>query len=147
MSYVGTTREAAYVALLDLLTATGDFKSVSRRNRDTEGIGPDESPALFLVEISEHYTSISPAMPPKRCLKVWACFYNDVGPDLNATPTTLINNALDALDAALKPDPATGRTTLGGLVYSLTRDGDVAKAPGDKEGKALAIVPLEITLP
>ena len=29
------------MALLDLLTATGDFKSVSRRNRAPESIGPD----------------------------------------------------------------------------------------------------------
>jgi hypothetical protein len=140
-------REAVLVALLDLLTTTGDFKLVSRRNRAPESIGPALSPALFLFERGETYHVVAPAMPTKRCLRVAACIYNDVGSDLNATPTSVINDALDALDAALKPDPATGRTTLGGLVYSLKISGDTEGSPGDREGKAVAIVPIEIVLP
>jgi hypothetical protein len=140
-------RETVYVALLNLLTTTGSFKLVSRRNRAPESIGPTLSPALFLFERGETYHVISPGMPVKRCLKVSACFYNDVGADLNATPTTLVNNALDALDAILTGDPATGRTTLGGLVYSIKQSGDTEGSPGDREGKAVAIVPLEIILP
>ena len=140
-------REAIYVALLDLLTTTGSFKVVSRRNRAPETIGPDLSPALFLLEKGETYHVISPGMPTKRCLRVAACFYNDVGSDLNATPTTVVNDALDALDRALTPDVATGRMTLGGLVYSVKITGDTEGSPGDREGKAVAIVPIEIVLP
>jgi hypothetical protein len=144
---VSAARETVYQALLDLLTTTGDFKLVSRRNRAPESITPDLSPALFLFERGETYHVVSPSVPPKRCLEVLAIFYNDVGADLNGVPTALINAALDNLDAALKPDPATGRTTLGGLVYSCRANGAVEKAPGDREGKALAVVPLEIILP
>ena len=144
---MSVARETVYTALLNLLTTTGDFKLVSRRNRAPESIGPALSPALFLFEHSETYHVIAPAVPPKICLQVLAIFYNTVGSDLNICPTTAINAALDNLDAALKPDPATGRTTLGGLVYSLKANGIVEKAPGDREGNALAIVPLEIILP
>jgi hypothetical protein len=140
-------RETVYQALLDLLTTTGDFKLVSRRNRAPESIGPDLSPALFLFERGETYHVISPSMPTKRCLRVAACFYNDVGSDLNATPTTVINAALDALDRALTPDVATNRTTLGGLVHSVKITGDTEGSPGDRDGKAVAIVPIEIILP
>lgn len=140
-------REAVYVALLDLLTTTGDFKLVSRRNRAPEQIGPALSPALFLFERGEHYDAPSPNVPTKRCLHVSACFYNDVGSDLNATPTTVINDALDALDAALKTHPVTGPQTLGGLVYSLKISGDTEGSPGDRDGRAVAIVPIEIVLP
>ena len=143
-----TSREAAVVALSDACAATGAFKSVSRRNRDTEGIGPDESPALFLMQMRDSYHVQSPSMPPRVCLHVWACIYDDAGNDPNVVPTTALNDALDALDVILrKIDPATGRNTLGGLVYSLMPDGDVDRIPGDKEGKTLAVVPLAIILP
>jgi hypothetical protein len=36
---------------------------------------------------------------------------------------------------------------LGGLVASLTINGEVIKAPGDISGKSLAIVPIRILLP
>jgi hypothetical protein len=129
------------------LSSTGDFKVVSRRNRAPESITIDMSPALFLLETGENYTYVSPSVPPKRCLHVAACFYNDVGADLNAYPQTIVNNALDALDRAMTPDPATGRTTLGGLVYSFTRPGQTQGSPGDREGKAVQIIPIEILLP
>jgi hypothetical protein len=140
-------RETVYVALLNLLTTTGDFKLVSRRNRAPEQIGPALSPALFLFERGETYHDTAPGIPTKRCLRVSACFYNDAGSDLNATPTTIVNDALDALDAALKIHPVTGPQTLGGLVYSVKISGDTEGSPGDRDGRAAAIVPIEIVLP
>jgi hypothetical protein len=140
-------RETVYRALLDLLTTTGDFKLVSRRNRAPEQIGPALSPALFLFEAGETYHVQAPGLPVKRCLQVLACFYNDAGSDLNVCPTTIINNSLDALDAILTGGPATGRTTLNGLVYSLKQNGRTEGSPGDRDGRAVAIVPLEIILP
>lgn len=141
-------RETVYETLLALLTTTGDFKLVSRRNRAPETITPALSPALFLFEVSESYHVQAPGLPVKLCLQVQAVFYNSVGSDLNLCPTTAINAALDNLDVALKADqPATGRTTLGGLVFSLKANGNVEKAPGDRDGNAIAIVPLEIILP
>ena len=144
---MSVARETVYQKLLDVLTTTGDFKLVSRRNRAPEQIGPELSPALFLFEAGETYHEQAPGLPVKRCLQVLACFYNDVGSDLNACPTTAINNALDALDAILTVSPATGPKTLGGLVYSLKQNGRTEGSPGDREGKAVAIVPLEIILP
>ena len=142
------TREQVMNALLALLKATGSFVTISRRNRNPEGLAPSQSPALFLVEALEEYSRPSPTVQPKRALVVKAIFYNDVGPDENAIPSTPINNALDALDVALKPDdPATNRFTLGGLVFSAMIEGTIEKASGDVTGKSLAVVPIKIVLP
>ena len=142
------SREQALTALLAVVASTAAFKLTSRRDRAPESIGPAESPALFLVETGEEYRRPAINLPPIRTLRVDAIFYNDVGSSLNAVPLTLINAALDALDVALQPDNRmTGLFTLGGLVNSVTIDGEIQKATGAKTGKAAAIVPLRILLP
>lgn len=142
------TREQALAALLAVLSATADFKLVSRRNRSPESITTAESPALFLIEPGEGYVRQAPNLPPRRTLKIDAIFYADVGDDPNAIPLAIINTALDALDVAMKPDnPITGLFTLGGLVYSAMIVGDPHKESGAKTGRAIAAVPIEIILP
>jgi hypothetical protein len=141
------TREQVMVALSAMLTSLGVFTTVSRRNRSPESITPAMSPAIFVLEHAEDYQVQAEVLPPVRHLNVSLVLYNDVGADPNAIPATAINNALDALDGALKQRDGTGRYTLGGLVYSLVASGAVEKAPGDKTGKGLAVVPLAIILP
>jgi stage V sporulation protein SpoVS len=142
------SREAVMTALLALLAGTGSFVTVSRRNRSPESIGPAQSPALMLVENSEEYEVVSNSIPPKRVLVVSAILYNDVGADLDAIPATAINNALDALDLALQPQTPSGLTTLpNNLVESVKISGEIVKAPGDRTGKSLAVVPIRIVLP
>lgn len=136
------------VALLALLQGTGDFVTISRRNLSPETIGPAQSPALFLLEDREEYSSRSMSLPPVRTLKVSAVFYNDVGSNPNAIPSTAINTALDQLDILFAADnPSNGAFTLGGLAKSVQIVGEVAKAPGDVTGKSLAIVPISIEMP
>jgi hypothetical protein len=139
------TREQIMQALLLLLAGTGNFVTVGRRNNDPEGLGPSQTPALFLFEHSEEFHRPSANLPPVIKLKVLAIFYADTGPDVNAIPSAPVNNALDALQTALLPDNReTGFFTLGGLVYGLYVEGEIMKAPGDKTGKSLAIVPITI---
>lgn len=142
------TREQIMTALLALLKNSGDFAEVSRRNRGGEVITPELSPAIFLVEDHEEYIRPSPSLPPVRRLQVSAIFYNDIGDDQNAIPSTAINNALDQLDALFIPDDSSyGTFTLGGLVKSVMISRELAKAPGDITGKSLAIVPILIEMP
>ena len=145
---MSATREQVMTALLALLQTSAEYKLISRRNRAPATITPALSPALLLLEDAETYVRKSPAQPPVRTLTAKAVIYNDVGPNPNAIPVTIVNQALDALDALLVPDDrATGRCTLGGLVYSAMLDGDVVKAPGDQTGVAMAIAPIRIVLP
>lgn len=143
-----TSREAILTKLFAVLSATGSFVTIGRRNRDPESLNATETPALFMVEHSEDYDRKTSSLPAIRRITVKAIFYRDIGADLNAIPATDINNILDALDVALLPDdPMTNRCTLGGLVQSVQIDGTIEKAPGDVTGKSLAVVPLKIVWP
>ena len=142
------TREAIMAALLAKLSGTAEYASVSRRDRAPETVTPALSPALFLFEESETYRRDGPSKPAVRSLIVKAVIYNNVGPSSNVIPMTIVNNALDALDAALAPDvPGLNTCTLGGLVNGVLIDGEIAKSPGQVTGVAVAIVPIRIILP
>jgi hypothetical protein len=140
-----TTREQAVQALFDKI-ATNSYVSHSRRMRDPESVAPANTPVLFLLEHSESFSRPSSSLPPVRALHLRAFIYTDVGNDENAIPASTINNLLDELEANLKADDQ-GRCTLGGLVQSVTIDGDISKSPGDITGESLAIVPIRILLP
>jgi len=144
---MAATREQVMTALLALVAGVGTFALASRRNRAPEMLTAAQSPAVFLIEDSDEYVSPSPSLPAKRQMMVSAVFYNDVGADQNAIPATIINNALDALDAALKPTTPSGLFTLGGLVDSLQVSGKVERVQGAKTGRSLASVPIKIILP
>jgi hypothetical protein len=145
---MAATREQIMQALLAKLQASGEFATVSRRNRNPETIAAPNTPALILVGDSESYEGDTPSLPQKRRLHVDAIIYYDVGDDENAIPDSVINPLLDGIDAALAPDkPATNSCTLGDLVQSVRIIGKMIKAPGDKTGKGLAIVPIVILIP
>jgi len=140
-------RETALNALLTKITAAGHFSVIGRRNVSPETIATPNAPALLLLTHHEHYTKPQLALPAKKTITVMACIYVDTGNAVNAIPDSVINNLQDYLDDALVPDNlATGFCTLGGAVFSAHIVGDVIRAPGDKSGKGLAIVPIDIIL-
>jgi hypothetical protein len=145
-----TTREAAIGALFTRLCGAYAFTQTTRRLASPETIAAPGEPALALVPqpVGEIYHAPSPNVPPIRKLALFAIVYVDAGADPNEIPETLLNPIKDAIDAALVADnPTTGRCTLGGLVYSVRIQGNVEGAPGDKTGKGLAVIPIEIVLP
>lgn len=142
------TREQVYDALLAKLSAVTGIKEASRRRRPLNYFTPTNTPALMLVELKESYERKSANLPPTRTLSVGAVIINDVGNDQNALPTTAINDAIDAIDAALKPSPVSdGLVHLGTGAYAIYIQGEVEKAPGDITGKAIAVIPISIILP
>jgi hypothetical protein len=146
---MATTREQAITALFNLLAASAEFKTSGRRNTNPEGLGPSATPALFLVEDSDKWDrSAGYNNLAKREMKLYAILYNDVGTDDTQVPNTIINNALDAIEAAMVPDDViNGTFTLGKLVQSCTIDGESQRSSGDTTGKALAVVPIRILFP
>jgi len=140
------TREAVMQALLAVVQGTASYQTSGRRLRAPESITPAQSPAVFLVESGDEYAFDAPR-PRRLTLNVKAFFYNNVGDDDTVIPSTLINNALDALDAALAGDVPTGLCTLGGLVYSCRLSGEGKRASGELTGQALAVVPIKIVFP
>ena len=147
---MSASREAVMNALWTLAgTVTGvSAANPSRRDRSHEDLTPAQCPAIFILESSDEYERPSVSLPPKRHLIVSLAIYNVVPPsNLNVFPATAINNALDALDAALKPQDSSGLFNLGGLVDSVVIEGEVKRFGGDRTGAAAAIVPLRVTLP
>jgi hypothetical protein len=142
-----TTREDIANALLARLTSGGAFVMSGRRLLGPESIPQAQTPALFLLDSDELYESQARNLPSKRMLGFDAVVYVDVGADVNAVPATPLNNALDAIDAALKPDSGLGFVTLAGKAYSVKIVGVIEKAPGDVTGKGLAFVPIEVFIP
>jgi hypothetical protein len=141
------TREDIANALLARLTVSGAFVLSGRRLLGPETIPKEQTPALFLIDANELYETQERNLPSKRMLGFDAVVYVDVGADVNAVPATPLNNALDAIDAALKPDGGQGFLTLGGKARSVKIVGEIEKAPGDVTGKGLAIVPIEVLIP
>lgn len=144
------SREEIVEALFNVLKTSADYKTASRRNQNPEGLKPELTPALFLVEDTDRWDRTAGYnMLPKRSMKLWAIIYASVLPtDLNALPTSIVNNALDAIEGLLKPDNVmTDTFTLGGLVQACLLDGDSQRSPGDITGKALAVVPIRILFP
>jgi hypothetical protein len=149
------TRKAIAAALLAQLTAGGAFVNSGRRLRKPEQAAAPGAPALYLIKPKESHlydSADEQGVPPKRELHFLAVIYTDVGSDETAVPADVIDDLLDAVDAALAPSVAEqlsagNRTTLGGLVYSVRIDGDSDLAPGDIQGKGSTVVPIRVVLP
>ncbi len=85
---------------------------------------------------------------PKRTIDVRIFIYIDAK-DPNVIGSTMLNNILDAIDAAFAAarSPITGLISLGGAVFSCRIEGDVLKDPGDIDGDGMLIVPVRLVLP
>ena len=146
---MGATREQIANALFALLAGSSEFVTSGRRNTNPEGLGPTQTPALFLVERDDDWDRGAGFNQfAKRTMRFWAIVYSDVATDDSAVPNTIINNILDAIDLAMQPDDVVeGTLTLGRLVQSVTLDGATQRSSGDTTGKALAIVPIRVLIP
>jgi hypothetical protein len=145
------TREQIMAALLAQLSTiqanSVPLKAFGRRLRDPENVPGTDRPALYLVEHLDQWERPSPRAPAVRKLTVWAVLYTDA-PSENTIPSTQVNQFIEAIEAALKPDNAMlGTFTLGGLVYSCMIKGEGLRSSGDTTGKSVAGLPIEIILP
>ena len=143
------SREAAFSALFSAVTAAYPWGLSSRRMRLWNETPAAMRPALFQLEAGpESYQWGAPAVP-RRTLEAKLFLYFDARDPL--TPgATAINNALDAVDAALAPsgvDIASGRQTLGGAVHDCKINGVPVRDTGDLDGDGLAVVSVRLILP
>lgn len=142
------TREAAIEALFAKLSPLVTAGRATRRLYNPETFCKPGETALFLITHHETYSRPAPNSPRKLVLDVSAIIYVNVSNDLNAIPDAVLNPIEDAVDNALAPDNTpTGMCTLSGTVYSCIINGEVTRAPGDKTGQGLAVIPIQLTLP
>lgn len=140
-------RETLAAALFERLSAAYPFAFATRRPAAPEVLASPGKPAFALLS-NHDKSAAATAAPRKLAMHFWAIVYVDVSDDDNAVADILINDILDAFDAALAPDNSvTGRCTLGGVAERVSINGEIVRAPGDKTGKGIALAPVEAILP
>lgn len=134
---IAATASAGPVAL------TTGFLTTGRRVKFARDV--TAQPALFLRSGDEDlpYHNI---ILQEQTIKAEIWIYSNAGDNPNAVPDTALNNLLDAVQDVFKPEPMTGRFTLGGLVH-WCRMVKVQKDPGDISGQAMAVADVEIIVP
>jgi hypothetical protein len=104
-------------------------------------------PALFLrhTATEDVYSNIITSATTIHA-EVW--IYSKAGKDADVAPDTALNYLVDAVRSALQPDnPILRQCTLGGLVNSCRVEGRSEYDPGDLDGQAKAIIPIQILCP
>lgn len=118
ITWRSTTTEMAYAALFELVSQAYKFKTATRDLRKWSEIetGNGNLPALFQEQTTPDFESAA-NIPTIRTLQADLAVIVDAS-DTNIVPAIALNNAVDAIIAALAPNPADDyRQTLGGLVY------------------------------
>ena len=135
-------REPIYAALFALVASAASFVTIGRRLRHWSDVGAAEQPALFMTQKSENAEERQ-RLPVKWRASVDLYLYAQA-PDELTSPATVLNPLLDAVEAALAPDPVGHVQTLGGLVSHCWIAGRIQTDEGVLGGQAVAIVPIEI---
>ena len=138
-------REPIYAALFQLAANAAGFATVDRRLRHWSDVGPAEQPALFQCQTRETATVHALGAPTVWTLAVELYLYAHSSDPYQA-PAAVLNPLLDAVTAALAPDPATGIQDLGlpAMVRHAQISGRIDTDEGTLGDQAIAIVPVEI---
>lgn len=104
-------RESIYAAAFAKFSAISDFQTKSRRIKHWSDMAPPDMPAIFMNQRSEAPIQ-EKKLPTKWQLGVDIVMYVHTGGDHSITPASLLNPLVGKLEAALKPDPLSGYTTL-----------------------------------
>lgn len=145
------SREAAYGALLSTLQTalkapTGPFVIVEERMRPWASVNTAEYPALFLHIKPERITP-SKYEPPIRVLTAELWVYVWTGEQPQVSKRAPLSALLDAIDAALAPDPITENNTLGGVVNRAWIEGMQDIREEVLSGAAAAFVSVVMEIP
>lgn len=144
------TREPIYAALFAKLSNSANYVTKSRRLLHWTDVGPEDCPALFQAQGLETVAQL------KGQGKSWTFHVNvyvyvhtnsqQLASD--ASPSTLLNPLLDALETALAIDDFSNNAcTLGGLCSRAWIDGNIETSEGTLGDHEVAIVPISIMVP
>lgn len=139
------SREPIYAALFALAAGAAGFVTAERRLRHWSDVSPAEQPALFQCQTRETAAIRALGAATVWTLNVELYLYAHSS-DPYAAPASVLNPLLDAVVAALAPDPTTGIQDLG--LPAMVRHSAIAGRIDTDEGtlgdQAVAIVPVEI---
>ncbi len=138
-----STREQVFAALFALAQTAANVKTASRRAKHWDDCKDVEFPCLFQMEKGQSYANVV-AQPAIKTYEADLYVYTYTGNDPNKTPSIQLNNIVDAIEAALAPDSATLRQTLGGLALRAWISGSILTSEGTLGSKAVAIIPIKL---
>lgn len=139
-------REPIFAALFALLSGVPGLVTKSRRLKHWNDVPSEQQPALFVAQGPQQPDYSVKGMPPRWTLQVDVYLYAQAPED--ATPSTVLNPLLDAVEAALEPSPAAGGAggALGGLVHRCWISGTIETDEGTLGAQAVAIIPITIII-
>jgi len=141
-------REKIYKALFKKLKGCYSWVTTDRVLKHWADVPSDQQPALFMTQVNEDPQTIT-RQPTKWSLKVkiYVYTYTSDGGDEDGERALQINEALDAITEAMKPDNAVVEVqNLGGLVEWVKIDGTIETDEGFLGQQSVAIIPITIYL-
>jgi hypothetical protein len=134
-------REPIYSALFALLGASAPYVVKSRRLLHWNDVSSTQQPALFVAQKGEVATT-QRGLPTVWELNVDVYIYCRT--DGALAPGPIINPLIDAIEAALAPNPIENAQTLGGLVHWARIEGAIETDEGTLGDQSVAIIPITI---
>jgi hypothetical protein len=140
-------RETYYGALnaqLQSLITNGTVKRIARKVTLSDVNNPPKLPAIYIDGDKEHVEHM--AGQTARVTMTVRLFVYVPAPDNEPSPGTALSTVLDAIDLVLAPAAGQSLQTLGGLVAHCWIEGEIERFEAGLVGKALAIVPVHMTV-
>lgn len=136
-------RKAVYDAFFALMKESAGFVEVSQTPFSSDALGTARMPMMEILGQQEFAEFKALGIPIIWRIHMDLMVYCDTS-DPSAPAYDTLNTLIDAMDAAMTPDPATGVVTLGGLVADVHFNGTILKDPSFQSGIGAASVPIEI---
>ncbi len=137
-------REPIYAALFKRMSKIPGIVTASRLLQLWSDVPAAQQPALFMAQPGETPEQKF-GVPTKWTLSASFYLYVNTASNVGTLPATVLNNLLDAIEAALVPDDPDGcRCTLGGLVSHCWISGKIETDEGALGSQAVAIIPVEM---
>lgn len=143
---ISVPREKVFEALWEKLQGLQGIVTFSRRLRHWEDVSKDEQPALFLAAAGQTGVQVR-NLPPVWTLKATLHLYVHGAADPSVSPSTRLNELLDAIEAAIAVPEGEPAQTLGGLVQHAWIAGEIETDEGVLGDQAVAIIPIDILVP
>lgn len=142
-----SSRESIYATLFAVINQALEplsFKTSSRRTRLVSDVPAIDQPAFFQKQIKEEAISLKAPAPPNYWLiDLDIIIYAFAGPEADAVSSTVLNDAVDALEVVFPPPPFAQTLGLAGII-DVRINGVVEYGEGNLTGQGIAIVPIRI---
>lgn len=145
MSFNRETYYAPLFSLLSGITMAPALVTISRRAQVITSMNPAQLPALFM-QVGSQEIKQRRGFPAVHILTAEVFLYA-ANPDRNTAADMALNAMIDAVEAALAPDPVTNVFTLGKTVSHCWIEGTVEVLPAPLGERAAAIVPIHMLVP